>query len=183
MDPATAAPRPASVFAVSITPFDADGRVDEPAFRRHLQRMVAAGVGVYVGGGGSGEGFVLTADERRQVLELAAEELGGKVAFRSMGVETRSAGEMIDYLRVAEAAGVLPHHQVFKLQDVNRSGVDLAVDQPGQVAVAEFAGSVRLGRSQRFLASSHPYNVGCGRANPIELRVRFPLALVIQQDD
>jgi len=99
-------PRPASVFVVSITPFAADGRLDEAALRTHLQRMAAAGIGVYVGGGGSGEGFVLTAEERRRVLEVAVEELRGKVPVRSMGVETRSAAEMIEYTRVAEAAGV-----------------------------------------------------------------------------
>jgi 4-hydroxy-tetrahydrodipicolinate synthase len=102
----TAEPRPARAFVVSITPFDAAGQIDELAFRRHLQRMVAAGIGVYVGGGGSGEGFVLTAGERRRILEIAAEELSGKVAFRSMGVETRSAEEMIEYARVAETVGV-----------------------------------------------------------------------------
>ena len=102
----TSEPRPATVFAVSITPFDDTGRIDEAGFRRHLQRMVAAGVGVYVGGGGSGEGFVLTATERHRILELAAEELGGKVPFRAMGVEARSAAEMIEYARVAQSVGV-----------------------------------------------------------------------------
>jgi len=98
--------RPASVFAVSITPFDVDGRIDEAGFRKHLQRMVGAGIGVYVGGGGSGEGFVLTTVERRRILEIAAQELSGNVPFRSMGVETRSAEEMIEYLRVAQSVGV-----------------------------------------------------------------------------
>jgi 4-hydroxy-tetrahydrodipicolinate synthase len=91
---------------VSITPFTADGGLDEAAFRKHLQRMGAAGIGVYVGGGGSGEGFVLSAAERRRVLEIAVEEVRGKVPVRSMGVETRSAAEMIEYTREAEAAGV-----------------------------------------------------------------------------
>jgi len=68
--------------------------------------MVAARIGVYVGGGGSGEGFVLTPAERRRILEVAAEELRGKVPFRSMGVETRSAAEMVEYARSAESAGV-----------------------------------------------------------------------------
>jgi len=99
-------PRPASVYAVSITPFDVTGRLDESGFREHLQRMVAAGVGVYIGGGGSGEGFVLTTVERRRILEIAGEELGGNVPFRSMGVETRSADEMIEYLQVAQTIGV-----------------------------------------------------------------------------
>jgi 4-hydroxy-tetrahydrodipicolinate synthase len=99
-------PHAASVFAVGITPFDAAGGLDEAALRGHLRRMAAAGIGVYVGGGGSGEGFVLAPDERRRVLEVAAEELAGKVPFRSMGVETRSAAEMIGYARMAQSAGV-----------------------------------------------------------------------------
>jgi len=94
------------VYAVSITPFTVDGRLDEDGFRRHLQRMAAAGVGVYVGGGGSGEGFVLTTEERRRLFAIGADELRGRVPFRSMGVETRSAGEMIDYLADAQSAGV-----------------------------------------------------------------------------
>jgi 4-hydroxy-tetrahydrodipicolinate synthase len=106
VEPVTGGARAASVFAISITPFDGAGRVDESGFRAHLRRMVAAGIGVYVGGGGSGEGFVLTADEQRTVLEIAAEELRGKVPFRSMGVETRSAGEMIEYARLAASVGV-----------------------------------------------------------------------------
>jgi 4-hydroxy-tetrahydrodipicolinate synthase len=81
---------------VSITPFDADGRIDEAGFRNHLRRIAAAGIGVYVGGGGSGEGFVLSAAEHRRILELAAEELRGEVPLRAMGVETRSATAMID---------------------------------------------------------------------------------------
>jgi len=98
--------RAASVFAVSITPFDEAGRIDEAGLREHLRRMVAAGIGVYVGGGGSGEGFVLTTEERRRILEIAAEELRGKVPFRSMGLEARSVAEMIEYTRVAASVGV-----------------------------------------------------------------------------
>jgi len=102
----TGGARAASVFAVSITPFDIAGRIDEAGFREHLRRMAAAGIGVYVGGGGSGEGFALTTPERSRILEIAAEELRGTVPFRSMCVETRSAEEMVEYARVAEAAGV-----------------------------------------------------------------------------
>jgi 4-hydroxy-tetrahydrodipicolinate synthase len=67
--------------------------------------MVAAGIGVYLGGGGSGEGFVLSGDERRRILEIGAEECKGKVPFRWMGVEPRSAAEMIADLQIAQSAG------------------------------------------------------------------------------
>jgi 4-hydroxy-tetrahydrodipicolinate synthase len=95
-----------SAFVISITPFDEQGRVDEPALRRHLQRLAAAGVGVYVGGGGSGEGYTLSPDEKRRLLAIAVEELKGKVPVRAMGTEPRTAAEMIEFARMAEASGV-----------------------------------------------------------------------------
>jgi 4-hydroxy-tetrahydrodipicolinate synthase len=95
-----------SVFVISITPFDAEGRLDERALRAHLDRMADAGVGVYLGGGGSGEGFTLTPDEARRVLEIGVDQIGGRVPVRAMGTEPRTADQMIDYLDVAAAAGV-----------------------------------------------------------------------------
>jgi len=95
-----------STFVISITPFDADGRLDEAAFRNHLDRMAEADVGVYLGGGGSGEGFTLSLAESRRVLEIGVDQLGGRVPVRAMGVEPRTAQEMIDYLSMATDAGV-----------------------------------------------------------------------------
>ncbi|MCD9623803.1 dihydrodipicolinate synthase family protein [Rhabdothermincola salaria] len=95
-----------SVFVISITPFDAEGRLDETALRAHLDRMADAGVGVYLGGGGSGEGFTLTPEEARRVLEIGVDQIGGRVPVRAMGIEPRTAEQMIDYLDVAAGAGV-----------------------------------------------------------------------------
>jgi 4-hydroxy-tetrahydrodipicolinate synthase len=99
-------PSRASTFVISITPFTADGSFDEPGIRRHLRRMATAGVGVYLGGGGSGEGYVLTQPEARRLLEIGVEELSGTVPIRSMGTEPRSAAEMVEQVRVAREAGV-----------------------------------------------------------------------------
>src|SRR5580704_9925703 len=98
--------RTTSAFVISITPFDRDGHLDESALRGHLKRMAAAGVGVYVGGGGSGEGFTLSDEEASRVLEIGVEELKGKVPLRSMGVEPRTARQMIEFAHKAKAAGV-----------------------------------------------------------------------------
>ena len=90
-----------SAFVMSITPFDDQGALDEPAFRKHLQRLRNAGVGVYIGSSASGEGFSLSRDELDRMLAIAVEELKGKVNLRAMGVEARHAGEMIDFLKLA----------------------------------------------------------------------------------
>jgi 4-hydroxy-tetrahydrodipicolinate synthase len=69
---------------------------------------------VYVGGAGSGEGYTLSAAERRRVLEIAAEELKGKVPVRAMGVEPRTPQEMIEFASLVAEIG-LDAMQVYSL--------------------------------------------------------------------
>ena len=95
-----------SVYVISLTPFDEREELDEPALRAHFQRMRAAGIGVYAGGAGSGEGYTLSPDEMRRVLEIAVDELQGQVPVRAMGVEPRTASEMIAFGKVCKAVGV-----------------------------------------------------------------------------
>jgi 4-hydroxy-tetrahydrodipicolinate synthase len=95
-----------STHVISLTPFDEHDRFDADAFRRHLGRFREAGIGVYVGGGGSGEGYTLTRDEVRAILQIAAEELNGHVPVRAMGVEPRSAKEMLELASMVADAGV-----------------------------------------------------------------------------
>jgi 4-hydroxy-tetrahydrodipicolinate synthase len=95
-----------STLVISMTPFDEHDRFDADAFRRHLGRMREAGIGVYVGGGGSGEGYTLTRDEVREILVIAAEELNGHVPVRAMGVEPRSAKEMIELGAMVADSGI-----------------------------------------------------------------------------
>jgi len=87
-----------SAFVMSITPFDGAGALDEAAYRAHLRRLRAAGVGVYVGGSASGEGFSLSAAERERVLAIAVEELRGGSEVRAMGCEVRQLDDTLEYL-------------------------------------------------------------------------------------
>ncbi len=99
-------PEPPRCFAISITPFVREGGVDEEALRRHLRRLTAAGIGVYVGGGGSGEGYTLSAAEVRRIQEIAVDEVKGAGQVRAMGIEPRTASEMSGFLAGAQAAGI-----------------------------------------------------------------------------
>jgi dihydrodipicolinate synthase/N-acetylneuraminate lyase len=88
-----------SAFVMTMTQFDKNGAVDETAFRAHLHRLRDAGVGVYVAGSASGEGFSLTPEEVDRVLAISIEELKGRVNVRAMGCEVRHADETKDFLR------------------------------------------------------------------------------------
>ena len=74
----------------------------------------SSGIGVYLAGSGSGEGYTLTRDERRRVFDVGVEELGGRVPVRAMGVEPRTAAEVVALAEDAVAAG-LDATQVYSL--------------------------------------------------------------------
>jgi 4-hydroxy-tetrahydrodipicolinate synthase len=110
-----------SAYVISITPFEDEGAIDWDATRAHWRRLREAGVGVYVGGGGSGEGHALVAREVDELLAAAAEELSGHVPTRAMGVEPRTARQMIEFGRQVKAAG-LDVMQVYSL-DMGHLGI------------------------------------------------------------
>jgi 4-hydroxy-tetrahydrodipicolinate synthase len=98
-------PRALNTFCCSITPFAADGSLDERALRAHCARLAEAGVGVYVAGSSPGEGYALSRDEVRRCLEIAVAELKGRVPVRAMGVEPRSARDMVEHVGLSAACG------------------------------------------------------------------------------
>ncbi|OCC24400.1 hypothetical protein MB02_07410 [Croceicoccus estronivorus] len=134
-------------FTISITPFTQDGALDEDAFTQHLTRLAQGGVGVYVGGGGSGEGYTLSFDETARLLELAAGTLKGKTPIRAMGTEPRTARQMIEFLNLAEDKGV-DAAQVYSL-DVGHGHV------PTPNELANYFGEVFSNSSLPLVLSTH----------------------------
>ena len=156
-----------STFVISITPFDVDGNLDEKAFRVHLRRLAASGIGVYVGGSGSGEGYTLAPVEMERVLEIAVEELKGKVPVRAMGVEPRTSKQMVDFLKLAKSTGV-EAAQIYSL-DVGHG----AAPQPEEIAA--YFTDVLEGADIPVVLSTHQ-SVGYKMSVPVmaDLVDRYP---------
>jgi 4-hydroxy-tetrahydrodipicolinate synthase len=95
-----------STHVISLTPFDAEERLDEDGLRAHLRRMREAGIGVYLAGSGSGEAYTLSEAETLRILQIGVEELKGHVPVRHMGVEPRTAKDMLRLADIAAEAGV-----------------------------------------------------------------------------
>ena len=62
-----------------ITPFAADGSLDEPALRRLVRRQVDEGIHFLVPGGTTGESPTLTRDEHLRLVAVTIEESAGRV--------------------------------------------------------------------------------------------------------
>ncbi|MEO7370192.1 MAG: dihydrodipicolinate synthase family protein [Ilumatobacteraceae bacterium] len=91
---------------MSATPFAADGSLDEPALRSHLRRLADAGIGVYLGSGGAGEGHALSPAELDRLYRVGVEECRGKTPAFANPPEARTADEMLSKTMLAVNAGI-----------------------------------------------------------------------------
>jgi len=92
-----------------ITPFTRSGDLDEAAVRSLARRQVDAGVHFLVPCGTTGETPTLTADERRQIVEIVVEEARGRalVLAGAGGYNTREVIHAAAEMAKAGADGLL----------------------------------------------------------------------------
>ena len=99
------APRFHGCMPANLLPFTADLAIDEPAYRKHLRWLVdAPGVTGLVANGHAAEVASLTREERRRTLDIALDEVAGKVPVVT-GVYSDGTLEAIELARDAQAAG------------------------------------------------------------------------------
>ncbi|HKX10300.1 MAG TPA: dihydrodipicolinate synthase family protein [Stellaceae bacterium] len=102
------------------TPFDAQGRIDEKAFGRNVDRLLADGATGMVVGGCTGEFWALSHDERKRLYEVAAAAIN-KRGTLIVGTGAVTVDETVALTNHAEKAGcdgalILPPYFV-KLTD------------------------------------------------------------------
>lgn len=125
------------VYAALMTPFQTNGAVDYEALKVLADHCIDAGLtGLYVGGS-TGEGFLLTEEERMEVFRMVGKHLGGKCnLFAHVGaISTDSAIRMA---KVAEDSGfdavsaVAPFYYSFPLEAIKTYYSDImsATDLP-----------------------------------------------------
>lgn len=92
-----------------VTPFHADGSLDEAALRRLVRRQLDAGIDFLVPCGTTGESPVLTAEEHARVVEITLEEARGKVPViaGAGGNNTRRVCEQVRQMTNLGVDGIL----------------------------------------------------------------------------
>ncbi|MCA2962706.1 MAG: dihydrodipicolinate synthase family protein [Acidobacteriaceae bacterium] len=105
-----------------VTPFRADGTIDEQAHRAEVRHMVErAGVHGLAVCGSTGEGHTLSTDETRRIVGWTVEEVRGRVPVIA-GIITDSTQSTIDRAKALADLGVAalqvtPVHYVFRPDD------------------------------------------------------------------
>jgi 4-hydroxy-tetrahydrodipicolinate synthase len=92
-----------------VTPFTRSGAVDEAAVRTLADRQVRGGIHFVVPCGTTGETPTLSADERRRIIEIVADEVDGRamVLAGAGGYDTREVVHMVAEYQRAGAHGIL----------------------------------------------------------------------------
>ncbi len=88
-----------------VTPFTADGTLDEARLRALVERQIAGGVKLLVPCGTTGEAVTLTPEEQTRVLLATVETARGRAQVLA-GVGSNSTALTIERAKAARAAGV-----------------------------------------------------------------------------
>ncbi|MGW2422435.1 dihydrodipicolinate synthase family protein [Streptomyces sp. NPDC001709] len=103
----------ADVVAIPVTPFTADGAVDQNAHRALLRRLLDGGIRTLTPNGNTGEFYALTPEERRLVTESTVEEAGDRAAILvGVGHDLLAAIASARHARDLGAGMVMVHQPV-----------------------------------------------------------------------
>ena len=92
------------VYPVILTPFKEDESVDEEVLREHVNWLVEEGVHGVIATGSTGEFASLSEKERKRIVDITIEEVGGRVPVL-VGSAANSTRHTVMYSQYAEAAG------------------------------------------------------------------------------
>lgn len=138
------------IYPALLTPFAADGSVNYKMLRRLVRCNLDKGVNGFYVCGSTSEAFLLTPDERKNILETVLEENGGQAAVIAHIGQIGEA-QALDLARHAKAAGadavssVPPFYYGFSFPEIKRYYFDIAdVGLPVFIYNFVAAGGARL---------------------------------------
>jgi 4-hydroxy-tetrahydrodipicolinate synthase len=91
------------VMTALLTPFK-NGKIDEEAFRAHIERQIEAGVDGVVPGGSTGEAATLSVTEHKALIQMAVEQVAGRVPVIA-GTGSNNTAESIALTQAAKGLG------------------------------------------------------------------------------
>lgn len=87
-----------------LTPMNEDESINLEELRTQVERMIENGIHGIFPFGTNGEGYILTAEEKKSVLETVVDQCNGRVPIYA-GTGTLSTKETIEQSKMAQAAG------------------------------------------------------------------------------
>lgn len=145
------------VIPALLTVFDKDENIDEKATRGFVNHLIEKGVGGFYLTGSTGEGFLMSLEERKQVVECVIDEVEGRVPVMvHIGViGTKNSIELAKHAYGAGAdaiSSVPPFYWKFKEEHIYNYYKDIAEATPLPMIVYNipFAGVLEFNTIKRL---------------------------------
>ena len=118
------------VLAALLTPYDSDGKVNHKVLKRQVRWLIDQGIDGFYVCGSTGEAFLLSADERKAILETVCEENNGeKLILAHIGqIATEHALELGRHAKAAGAdavSSISPFYYKFTNDEIKHFYFDL----------------------------------------------------------
>ncbi|NOU86314.1 N-acetylneuraminate lyase [Paenibacillus sp. LMG 31460] len=155
------------IFTALLTPMHENGAIDFDSLTRLVEHQIEQGIHGFYVGGSTGEGFILTSEERKQVLEVVVRAAAGRVTIISH-VGCISTMESINLAKHAELQGVdavsavVPFYYKVSMKEIREhyEAIMAAVSVP--MIVYHFPGATGVSLSMDFYEqmSRNPQCIG-----------------------
>jgi N-acetylneuraminate lyase len=111
------------IFPALVTPFTNGGKINEKALQQLVRMNLDKGVAGFYVGGSTGEAFMLTADERKYILDIVAAETNGRCTLIShigcIGTEqTIELGKHAAQVGVDAISAIPPFYYKFSIPEI-----------------------------------------------------------------
>ena len=110
------------IFTALLTPFDENNKINEAALVQLIQHNIRLGVQGFYVGGSTAEAFLLTTEERKQVMKICKEAAGDKKLIAHIGtISEDQALEMALYakeLGYDAISSVAPFYYKFSFEEI-----------------------------------------------------------------
>ncbi|RTE10254.1 N-acetylneuraminate lyase [Paenibacillus whitsoniae] len=155
------------IFTALLTPLHKDGTIDFDSLANLVEHQISQGIHGFYVGGSTGEGFILTTDEREHVLETVVRTAAGRVKIIAH-IGCISTMESIRLAKHAEqqgvdaASAVVPFYYKVSMQEIREHYEAIMAATSLPMIIYHFPGATGVSLSMDFyeLMSRNPQCIG-----------------------
>lgn len=143
------------IFTALLTPMHEDGSIDFESLSRLVEHQISMGITGFYVGGSTGEGFILTTEERQRVLESVVKTTNGRVAvIAHIGcISTMMSVKLAHHaqaLHVDAVSAVVPFYYKVTMQEIREHYETIMAAVPLPMLVYHYPGATSVSLTMDF---------------------------------
>ncbi|WP_168120024.1 N-acetylneuraminate lyase [Paenibacillus sp. HB172176] len=155
------------IYTALVTPMTEDGGLDLPSLVRLVEHQLASGIHGFYVGGSTGEGFILSSEERKTVLEtvLSANRGRGKIIAHVGCISTDESARLAKHAEQAGAdavSAVVPFYYKLGMAEIRKHYDCIMRATKLPMLIYHFPGATGVSLSMDFYEemAAHPQCLG-----------------------